>query len=194
MPTLATPAIPAGSLASTPQPLLPVDAELSLRPWRLSDAEDVRAVFEDPEIQRWHVRRADSVAEARAWITRWQRHWPDETGASWAVVDAAHGTLLGRASLKSFALPDGVAEIAYWTAPAARGRGVCPRAVRALCAWALHTAGFHRLEIEHSTANPASCRVAAKAGFTEEGVRRGAARHADGWHDMHVHALVRGDG
>ena len=42
-------------------------------------------------------------------------------------------------------------------------------------------------------ANPASCRVAVKAGFREEGVRRGAALHADGWHDMHVHALLADD-
>jgi ribosomal-protein-alanine N-acetyltransferase len=42
-------------------------------------------------------------------------------------------------------------------------------------------------------ANVASCRVAASAGFWEEGLRRGAALHADGWHDMHVHALLAVD-
>jgi ribosomal-protein-alanine N-acetyltransferase len=59
-----------------------------------------------------------------------------------------------------------------------------------LCQWAFDVAGFHRIAVEHSTANPASCRVAAKAGFHEEGIRRGAALHANGWHDMHVHALL----
>ncbi|WP_326839311.1 GNAT family N-acetyltransferase [Rhodococcus sp. AQ5-07] len=49
------------------------------------------------------------------------------------------------------------------------------------------------MELEHSIHNPRSCRVATKAGFNEEGVRRGSARHADGWHDMHVHARLRSD-
>lgn len=34
-----------------------------LRPWQLSDAEAVVRAFADPEIQRWHVRRFDSVKE-----------------------------------------------------------------------------------------------------------------------------------
>ncbi|MFI7162061.1 GNAT family protein [Rhodococcus erythropolis] len=59
--------------------------------------------------------------------------------------------------------------------------------------WAFREVGFHRLELEHSIHNPRSCRVATKAGFNEEGVRRGSARHADGWHDMHVHARLRSD-
>jgi len=50
--------------------------------------------------------------------------------------------------------------------------------------------GLRRLELEHSTLNPASCRVAEKAGFTLEGTRHGAARHADGHHDMHVHVRL----
>ncbi|MGO8889299.1 MAG: GNAT family N-acetyltransferase [Streptosporangiaceae bacterium] len=42
-------------------------------------------------------------------------------------------------------------------------------------------------------ANTASCRVAAKAGFAAEGIQRSAVLHADGWHDMHVHARISGD-
>ena len=44
------------------------------------------------------------------------------------------------------------------------------------------------------TANPGSCRVAVKAGFALEGTLRSAMRHPDGWHDMHLHGLVPGDG
>jgi [ribosomal protein S5]-alanine N-acetyltransferase len=41
-------------------------------------------------------------------------------------------------------------------------------------------------------ANQASCRVGAKAGYELEGIMRGALLHADGWHDMHLHARVAG--
>nr|WP_308214482.1 GNAT family protein [Rhodococcus sp. ARC_M8] len=70
---------------------------------------------------------------------------------------------------------------------------MCTQSVTALSEWAFREAGFHRLELEHSIHNPRSCRVATKAGFSEEGVRRSSARHADGWHDMHVHARLRSD-
>lgn len=191
MPSLVAPAISVGALATSDQPVLPVESDALLRPWTLDDAPAVMEAFQDPAIQRWHVRTADSVEETRDWIAAWQRGWREETGGHWAVVDAGGDTLLGRMSLKSFDLADGTADVAYWMVPSARGNGVCPRAVRTLARWALGPGGFHRLELEHSTANRASCRVAVKAGFEEEGVRRGAALHADGWHDMHVHARVR---
>lgn len=52
------------------------------------------------------------------------------------------------------------------------------------------TAGAILLRPWRPTANAASCRVALKAGFAAEGTRRSAALHADGWHDMHLHARI----
>ncbi|MFK0169952.1 GNAT family N-acetyltransferase [Streptomyces sp. NPDC090306] len=194
MPLLAAPTITAGTLAALGQPVLPMDGGGMLRPWREADAASVVEAYADPHIQRWHVRRADSVAEAREWITLWRRTWQSETAGHWAVTADDGKTVLGRLALKSWDFFDGGAEVAYWTMPSARGAGVAARAVRAAARWALDEAGFQRLELEHSTANPASCRVAAKAGFEGEGLRRQAARHADGWHDMHRHAKVRQPG
>jgi ribosomal-protein-alanine N-acetyltransferase len=193
MPSLVAPAIASGSLGASDQPALPVPGDVLLRPWLHADAADLMEAFQDPAIQRWHVRRADSVDEAREWIKGWQNSWLDESAGHWAVVDADSDTLLGRLSWKSLDLADGKADVAYWMVPSARGGGICPRAVTTLASWAFSEAGFYRLELEHSTVNQASCRVAIKAGFEEEGIRRGAALHADGWHDMHLHARVRQD-
>lgn len=123
-------------------------------------------------------------------ITSWSAGWSTEKGCHWALVDEDSQTLLGRVALKPHDLQDGTTGLAYWMVPAARGRGLCSAAVVAASEWAFRTAGFHRIEIEHSTANPASGRVAQKAGFTVEGVRRGSARHADGWHDMCIHGRL----
>ncbi|MEV3859685.1 GNAT family N-acetyltransferase [Streptomyces sp. NPDC050095] len=191
MPSLVTPLIPAGSLADSPQPSLPVAGGLLARPWRLTDAAAVVRVFQDPAIQRWHLKRADSEDEAREWIAQWQRGWQDEVAAHWTVVDAGTDEVLGRVSLQSLILTGGQAEISYWTAPAARGTGIASRSVAAVADWALDEAGFRRLELGHSTVNQASCGVAARAGFEPEGVRRKALLHADGLHDMHLHARVR---
>ncbi|MDQ1020863.1 RimJ/RimL family protein N-acetyltransferase [Streptomyces afghaniensis] len=89
--------------------------------------------------------------------------------------------LLGRVALREMRLGDGTAEVAYWTAPAARGRGVAARATTALDQWALDETGFHRLQLLHAVRNEASCRVASRAGFTLEGTKRSAILHPDGW-------------
>jgi [ribosomal protein S5]-alanine N-acetyltransferase len=193
MPSLVLPIIPAGSLASQQQPTLAAGDGVLLRPWARGDAQAVMDAYQDPAIQRWHVQRADSVGEAEEWIASWQGGWAAETGAHWAVVDAGTDVLLARAALKHLKFTDAGADVAYWTTPAARGRGVCPRAVEAMASWAFDTAGFHRLELEHALVNTASCRVAEKTGFAVEGGRRSAWLQADGRHDTHLHARLRSD-
>ncbi|MFC8873077.1 GNAT family N-acetyltransferase [Streptomyces sp. NPDC057148] len=193
MPYLTSPVLPPGTLSRTPQPTLPTGDGLLLRPWRTADAPAVHAAFQDPVMHQWHIRAADSEEEVRGWIAEWQRGWEQERNVQWAVADAAGDRLLGRVALRQMELGDGVAEVAYWTTAAARGRGVAARATRTLARWALDDIGFQRLELSHAVANEASCRVAVKAGFALEGTKRSALRHADGWHDMHLHARIRGD-
>lgn len=60
------------------------------------------------------------------------------------------------------------AEIGYWTAVAARGRGIAPAAVRAVTDWvfdAFAGASLRQIMLVHDVGNPASCRVAEKAGY-----------------------------
>jgi RimJ/RimL family protein N-acetyltransferase len=189
MPPLTAPVVPAGTLSRLAQPVLRA-GDLVLRPFADGDAAALLAAFADPEIQRWHARTVESQSEASELIARYQRAWRDETGAHWAITGPG---LIGRAALRTVDLEEGRAEIAYWVTPAARGRGAAPRAASAVSGWALGELGLHRLELEHSVANAASCRVAQKAGFGYEGTRRSAVLHGDGWHDMHLHARIRGD-
>ncbi|WP_180989059.1 GNAT family N-acetyltransferase [Streptomyces sp. BSE6.1] len=193
MPYLNRPVLPAGTLSRTPQPTIPTGDGLMLRPWRAEDAPAVHAAFQDPVMRQWHIRAADSDEEVRGWIAEWQQAWDRESNVQWAVADAADDRLLGRVALRQVLLGDGVAEVAYWTTAGARGRGVAARATRTLARWALDEIGFQRLELSHAVANEASCRVAQKSGFALEGTKRSALLHPDGWHDMHLHARVRGD-
>ncbi|MFF7609607.1 GNAT family N-acetyltransferase [Streptomyces parvulus] len=193
MPYLTHPVLAAGTLSGMPQPTLPTGDGLLLRPWRDEDAPAVHAAFQDPVMHQWHIRAAESEDEVRGWIAEWRRGWAGERNAQWAVVEETGGLPAGRVALREVVLGDGVAEVAYWTTAAARGKGVAARATRALAHWALDRIGFQRLELSHAVANGASCRVAEKAGFVLEGTKRRALLHPDGWHDMHLHARVRGD-
>lgn len=188
MPLLTSPAIGVGSIACIGQPGLDAGEGVQLRPWREEDDTAVAEVYRDPQIRRWHSRTIDDLAEARSLIGSWRRGWEDETGAAWAVVDDADH-VVGRIALTALDLHEGTGDVAYWTRVEARGCGVAPRAVRCVADWASHV-GFHRLQLKHSTRNPTSCRVAVKAGFRPEGTLASAVLHEDGWHDMHVHALI----
>ena len=101
MPTLVTSTVPAGSVAARPQPTLTVGDDALLRPWSLDDAPAVMGGYQDEAIQRWHVQRADSLAEAREWIAGWRGGWAAESDAIWTVVEAESDTLLGRAGLST---------------------------------------------------------------------------------------------
>ena len=65
-----------------------------------------------------------------------------------------------------------VAEIGYWVARDARGRGFATRALRLLAGWLLDEMALARLQLQADLRNEASQRVAEKVGFTREGVLR----------------------
>jgi RimJ/RimL family protein N-acetyltransferase len=187
VPDLVQPVVPSGELRRHAQPVLTVE-ELVVRPWEPTDAAAVASAYDDPDIRRWHGRTMTD-REALDWVLSWSQRWAAETGAGWAVVDS--GILVGRVGFRTLDLVAGVGEAAYWVVPAARGRGVAARTLSAVTHWMFERIGFHRMTLLHSTHNDASCRVAQKAGYAYEGTAYQAGRHADGWHDMHLHARVR---
>jgi ribosomal-protein-alanine N-acetyltransferase len=189
VPAKPFPVVAPGWMRDTEQPDLRVD-DLLLRSWLPGDADAVLTAFSDPAIQRWHRRSMTSQDEATDWIGQWSHRWRAETDACWAVTDAASGRVLGRVSLRDIHLAEGLAQVTYWMLPAVRGQGVAVRAARGVTRWAFEDLGLHRVELHHSTLNTASCLVAEKAGFTYEGTLRSALLHADGWHDMEVHARI----
>jgi RimJ/RimL family protein N-acetyltransferase len=192
MPLLVDAVLAQGVLRDTAQPRLAVDDGLVLRPWQGRDAASVRTAFGCPDIQRWHVRRLDTLEEADEWIGQWVDCWDAETAASWAVVDGDDEPL-GQVGLRDISLAQGSAALSYWVTPPARGQAVAARSVEALSAWAFGSIGFNRLNIHHSTTNTASCRVAARTGYRHEGTLRQAIMHADGWHDWHIHGRLGTD-
>lgn len=185
--------VSAGRMARIPQPLLALPGGLELRPWNSRDADVLVAAGQDPAIRKWNRLVVASSDDARHRIERMHERWRAEEAAIWAIARADTGEAVGLIGWGDIDLDDGNAEIVYWVLPAARGGGVVVEATKRLSRWALEDLGLHRLRLCHSTANPASCRVAEKAGYSFEGTQRSALLHEDGWHDEHLHSLVQGD-
>jgi RimJ/RimL family protein N-acetyltransferase len=168
---------------------------LILRPWRAADVPALAAEMcrEYPTAGMWSRpderpvgtaltggagRRTGAAGERDAgrWLASQDRGWRDGDRLSFAVLevdDVGGCALAGNVGLKNREETGRIgeretAEIGYWTAVAARGRGIAPAAVRAVTDWvfdAFAGAGLRQIMLVHDVDNPASCRVAAKAGY-----------------------------
>ncbi|MEU0075299.1 GNAT family N-acetyltransferase [Streptomyces sp. NPDC006332] len=149
---------------------------LALRPWHPADATGLAAVFRDDEaLRRWAPGGPHDEASALDWVSRQRRLGESGERLSFAVVEprdrAIGGRLVGHVVVKRGARDSGSAEVGYWTAAHARGRGVAPRALRTLTDWVFASfpdSEVTRLELLHQVDNTASCRVADKCGYVFE--------------------------
>jgi RimJ/RimL family protein N-acetyltransferase len=75
----------------------------------------------------------------------------------------------------------------------ARGQGYGTEAQRLLADWLLSTTGANRVEASTDVDNLAESRSLEKAGFTREGILRGAQFRAGAFHDLVLYARLRDD-
>lgn len=77
--------------------------------------------------------------------------------------------------------------------PEARGRGFGTEAQRLLAEYLFETTSVNRVEASTDVDNVAEQRSLEKAGFTREGVNRGAQFRADAYHDLVLYSKLRSD-
>ena len=82
---------------------------------------------------------------------------------------------------------------ATWSRAPARGRGVATAAVRLLADWMLREWRPARMQLTTSVDNPASQRVAERAGFRREGVLRAWAENRGRRVDLAMYSRLPGD-
>jgi len=187
---------------------------LILRPWRAADIPALAAEMsrEYPTAGMWSRPRERPVRtalpagaagerDATRWLASQDRGWHDGDRLCFAVLEAtdADGCVLaGNVGLKNREETGRIgeretAEIGYWTAVAARGRGIAPAAVRAVTGWvfdAFAGASLRQIMLVHDVGNPASCRVAEKASYP---FRQLSPANPPHWFtDGHIHMRVGG--
>jgi RimJ/RimL family protein N-acetyltransferase len=171
------------------------DAWLRLRMWQADDVEAAYRACQDAQIQRWTtVPLPYTRHSATDWIERIiPLGWDNGTELTWAVVE--HGETPAAAIAVS-SRPDQawvVAQIGFWTAPQARGRGIMTGAVRITARHAFAVLGVQRLEWYANVGNLASRRVAEKVGFTIEGTLRKGLDHRGTRVDAWIGSLLPGE-
>jgi RimJ/RimL family protein N-acetyltransferase len=172
-----------------PDPLLS-NGDVLLRPWAASDVPALSAACSDPEIPRWTAVPHDYTEHhAREFVAGSEAELVAGRELDLAIVDRA-GSLAGAIGLTSFAWPHLRAEVGYWVAREARGRGVGTTAVRLLSRWALRDLGLARIELLANPENEASVRLALRAGFRREGTLRAYRRRHGEAEDLEMFSLL----
>lgn len=166
---------------------------LLLRPFDPGDTDDlVAAVAADREMLLWMPWAPGYDREAAAqWCERIAHHDPENT-LNRAIVPRTGGPLCGGVGLIRLSRDENTAEVGYWVAAPARGKGYATEAARAMAEYAFRV-GLLRVELLAATGNLPSQRVAVNAGFTREGVLRQARPIPGGRADMVIFGLLPGE-
>lgn len=150
----------------------PTSPALLLRPWCSDDVPALVEAYKDPALRRGASGPLESEDDVLRWTRMQEQGWEAGDRLGFAVLeavqDAAPPRLVGNVVLKGVGSGEPCAEVGYWTAAEARGRGVAPRALDALTSWAFGlfgADGLKCLELLHQVDNAASCRVAEKCGY-----------------------------
>lgn len=166
--------------------------DLSLRPWRLSDAADVARYADNEKIAAnlrdvfpWPYSRRDAVSfvehcvrqEGRGQLAR----AIEVDGAAVGSISLTLGSDVYRRS----------AELGYWLAEPFWGRGLMTSAVAEMCREGFETWDIVRIYAEPYARNLASRRVLEKAGFTLEGTLRQSVCKNGEMLDACIYALIR---
>lgn len=155
---------------------------VDLREWREEDAPVIVKAFQAPDMRTQASLPILTEQDAVGWIKAWR-----DVGHAFAVT--LDGVVMGNVAVTGIDRHDN-GWVSYWTVAEARGRGVAAEGARKLAEWAFSERGLYRLELGHRTNNPASCRVAEKAGFRAEGIERGKLVHDGVRYDVERHARL----
>jgi RimJ/RimL family protein N-acetyltransferase len=153
-----------------PDPPL-TDGVITLRAKQRRDVDALVAACHDPEIPRWtRVPAPYRREDALAWIAASELELAAGRTINWLVVDA-EDRVLASVGLMEIDREASTAEIGYWVAREARGRGVARRAVELVHDWAVRELGLRGIEITIHEDNAPSLAVARAAGFVPTGER-----------------------
>ena len=149
------------------------------------DIDPITEGAQDPEVPRWTTLPSPYArADAADFVTKAAEWWDAETELTWAIhADRRWVGMLGLHRVER----GESAEIGYWVAAPARGRGYLTEAARAVIDFAFdpEALDLKRVAWRAVVGNVASARTARTLGFRYEGLVRqgltGPRGRDDGW-------------
>ena len=167
---------------------------LILRPLRMSDARDLFAYAQDPQVSRhvlWdtHESLSDSRQFLRGAIRQYRRGQP----GSFAITLRDSGRMIGTIGYMWINVEYKSAEVGYSLSRDYWNKGIMTEALRRVIAFGFEELRLNRIEAQHEVDNPASGRVMAHAGMRYEGTLRQRIKNKGRFVDVALYAILRED-
>ncbi len=175
------------------RPTLETD-RLLLRPFRLSDKDDVHRVCSIKEIaaNTRTIPHPYPPEKAVEWIETQPQQWREGKSAIFAICRKPAGRLIGAVGL-GINEEDQNAELGYWMDKPFWGQGYCTEAAAAVIRFGFETLALNRIHAHFMTRNPASGRVMEKIGMKREGLLRGHIRKWGVFEDVVFCGMLKSD-
>jgi ribosomal-protein-serine acetyltransferase len=173
------------------------NASCTILPWTYDDATilltAVRASL--PTLSQWLPWATDNydLARAEGWIAQCIAAREADHEYHFGIFDAASGEVLGSIGLNHRIPAYRSANMGYWVADSARGRGVAVEAAKQAARFGFDTLGLQRIAIQVLPENRASLRVAIKLGAVCEGIARNGIIVDGEPREAIVHSLIPAD-
>ena len=129
------------------------------------------------------------VDDGLAWIRQVEDRWDDGRNFAYLIRSPKEQVVLGSVDIHHIDKQNLVGCLGYWMRSDQAGKGIAPRAARALTAAAFQYAGLARIELIMAVDNLRSQMVAEKLGATREAVLKNRIRTPNGQQDGIVFAL-----
>ncbi|MEA2197209.1 MAG: hypothetical protein QOJ25_1260 [Solirubrobacteraceae bacterium] len=152
---------------------------------RLAGEQDIPEVLiahqEDPQLARaLGLARAPSGAQLGRAMDEATGLREAGVAVTLTILESGSDDCRGQIRAERFDWEHAHADLAFWVAPDARGRGLGGRALALAAAWLLDACGLVRVQLLTAPENEPAVKTALAAGFTREGVLRARARAPDG--------------
>ena len=167
---------------------------LTLRPARMSDAEDMYEYSRDPEVARhvlWDAHR--SIHQTRAYLRYLIRQYRTAAPGTFVITLRDSGKVIGTIGFMWVQTDNRSAEVGYSLSRAYWNQGIMTEALRAVIAFGFEKLALNRIEAQHECDNPASGRVMAHVGMQHEGTLRQRVYNKGRFVDVELYAIVRTD-
>lgn len=175
-----------------PPPPIIETKRLRLRPFVLDDAPVLQCLAGERAIADTTLRIPHPYPDGAAedFIRRAADKFAAGEGLNLAVSMRETGELIGSVGL-AFRRDDANAEMGYWIATHAWGRGYATEAALALLRHGFEVLDLHRIYAHHFARNPASGRVLEKIGMKREGYLREHVRKWDRFEDLVLYGILK---
>lgn len=167
---------------------------LILRPIGLEDAQDMFEYASDEKVLEFMTfPKHQSVDDSRNIIEKFIKKPKNGMPTTYAIIFKDDNKMIGTCDFPVFIESRKTAEVGYILNSSYWGRGIMPEAVKALIRVGFERFDLNRIQVCHSPRNTKSRRVIEKCGFTYEGIARGFIPVGEGYEDVPIYSITKGD-